>query len=133
MMMLLQPAGHEPRRNPLDNGEPPVDKSGVRMDKESPVEPGNHTSHRPHHRPADKARQDDAYRPEIDNPPAGPHIPVRAADGKDGKKDDEKNHVPPAEMLGRNGFTEKSGAAYEEQKKKENGNAEPYMLYADNP
>ena len=84
-------------------------------------------------RPADKARQDDAYRPEIDNPPAGPHIPVRAADGKDGKKDDEKNHVSPAEMFGRNGFTEKSGAAYEEQKKKENGNAEPYMLYADNP
>jgi hypothetical protein len=36
-------------------------------------------------------------------------------------------------MFGRNGFTEKSGAAYEEQKKKENGNAEPYMLYADNP
>ena len=132
-MMLLQPLGKEPRRNALDNREPAVDKSGVRGNKESPVETGDDTGHRPHHRPADKACQNDAYRTEIDDTPAGLYIPVGTTDGKDGKKQDEKYHIPPAEMLGGNGFTEKSGAAYEEKEKKKNGNAEPYMLDTDNP
>ena len=110
-----------------------MDKGGIGGNKEGPMETGDKSRHRTHHWPADEAGQDNAYRPEIDNASAGPHIPVGAADGKDGKEQDEKHHMPPAEMLGGNGFTEKSGAADQKQEKKENGNAEPYMLDADNP
>ena len=133
VMVLLQPLGKETGRNALNNGEAPMDKGGIGGNKEGPMETGDKSCHRTHHRLADEAGQDNAYRPEIDNAPAGPHIPVGAADGKDGKEQDEKHHMPPAEMLGGNGFTEKSGAADQKQEKKENGNAEPYMLDADNP
>lgn len=133
MMMLFQPPGHEACRYALENGQAPVDKSGIGMDEKCAVEAGNKAGYRAYHRPAYKAGQNDAYGTEIDDAAAGPYIPVGAADGKNGKEDDEKNHIPPAEMLGQNSFTEKGGAAYEQQEKKENGNAEPYMLDADNP
>lgn len=132
-MVALQPLGQKSGGDALEDRETPMDKGSIGLDEEGPVEAGDETGHGSYDGAAYKAAKDDAHGSEVNDAAAGTDVPVGAADGHDGEEDDKKNCMFPAEVFGRNGFPEKGGTADQEEQQQENRNAEPDMLYTDDP
>lgn len=133
VVMVFQTVCHESGSNALDDGKTSVDEGRIGVDEKGSVKADDDARNGADHRPSDEAGHHDAHGTEIDDPPAGFHIPVGPAEGQGGEEGGEHGQMLRREILGCDGLAEKIRPGNEEQNDQGNGNPEPYMLDAEHP